>query len=152
MAQLVAHPLDVREVTSSSLVSSTTATPQSLDCGVFAFVRKGRPLTFCRGNYSQKEVFVFMGGLFETGMLLCFGASWPFNIVKSYRSRTAGGKSLIFQLLVIAGYLLGIAGKIVTHNVNYVLAVYILDLAMVSVDLVLTLRNKKLDRMAAAQG
>ena len=151
MAQLVAHPLDVREVTSSSLVSSTTATPQSLGCGVL-FFRKGRPLTFCRGNYSQKEVFVFMGGLFETGMLLCFGASWPFNIVKSYRSRTAGGKSLIFQLLVIAGYLLGIAGKIVTHNVNYVLAVYILDLAMVSVDLVLTLRNRKLDRMAAAQG
>ena len=90
-----------------------------------------------------------MGGLFETGMLLCFGASWPFNIVKSYRSRTAGGKSVVFQLLVIAGYLLGIAGKIVTHNVNFVLAVYILDLAMVSVDLVLTLRNKKLDRMAA---
>ena len=93
-----------------------------------------------------------MGGLFETGMLLCFGASWPFSIVKSYRSRTAGGKSLLFQLLVIAGYLLGIAGKIVTHNVNYVLAVYLLDLAMVSVDLVLTLRNKRLDRMAAAQG
>ena len=92
-----------------------------------------------------------MGGLFETGMLLCFGASWPFNIVKSYRARTAGGKSVVFQLLVIAGYLLGIAGKIVTHNVNYVLAVYILDLAMVSVDLVLTLRNKKLDRMAAAR-
>lgn len=84
-------------------------------------------------------------------MLLCFGASWPFNIVKSYRSRTAGGKSVVFQLLVIAGYLLGIAGKIVTQNVNYVLAVYILDLAMVSVDLVLTLRNKKLDRMAAAR-
>ncbi|MGN0981421.1 MAG: hypothetical protein ACI4O0_00870 [Candidatus Limivicinus sp.] len=54
-------------------------------------------------------------------------------------------------MLVIAGYLLGIAGKIVTHNVNYVLAVYILDLAMVSVDLVLTLRNRKLDRMAAAR-
>ena len=53
---------------------------------------------------------------------------------------------------MIAGYLLGIAGKIVTHNVNYVLAVYLLDLAMVSVDLVLTLRNRKLDRMAAAQG
>lgn len=90
-----------------------------------------------------------MGGLFETGMLLCFGASWPFNIAKSYRSRTAGGKSIGFQLLVIIGYLLGISGKIITHNVNYVLAVYILDLAMVAVDLALTIRNKKLDQLSA---
>lgn len=90
-----------------------------------------------------------MGGLFETGMLLCFGASWPFNIAKSYRSRTAGGKSIGFQLLVIIGYLLGISGKIITHNVNYVVAVYILDLAMVAVDLALTIRNKKLDQLSA---
>ena len=90
-----------------------------------------------------------MGGLFETGMLLCFGASWPFNIAKSYRSRTAGGKSIGFQLLVIIGYLLGITGKIITHNVNYVVAVYILDLAMVAVDLALTIRNKKLDLLSS---
>lgn len=90
-----------------------------------------------------------MGGLFETGMLLCFGASWPFNIAKSYRSRTAGGKSIGFQLLVIIGYLLGISGKIITHNVNYVVAVYILDLAMVAVDLALTIHNKKLDQLSA---
>lgn len=90
-----------------------------------------------------------MGGLFETGMLLCFGASWPFNIAKSYRSRTAGGKSIGFQLLVLVGYLLGILGKIITHNVNYVVAVYILDLAMVAVDLALTIRNMKLDQLSA---
>ena len=52
-----------------------------------------------------------MGSVFEVGMLLCFGASWPFNIVKSYRSRTAGGKSIGFELLIMVGYLCGIAGK-----------------------------------------
>ena len=35
-----------------------------------------------------------MALVFETIMLLCFGASWPFNIAKSLRSRTAKGKSI----------------------------------------------------------
>lgn len=30
-----------------------------------------------------------MAHLFETIMLVCFGVSWPFNIYKSLRSRTA---------------------------------------------------------------
>ena len=30
----------------------------------------------------------------EAGMLVCFGISWPFNIAKSLRSRTAKGKSV----------------------------------------------------------
>ena len=30
-----------------------------------------------------------MGEIFETMMLVCFGVSWPLNIAKSYRSRTA---------------------------------------------------------------
>ena len=33
-------------------------------------------------------------GVFEVGMLLCFAAAWPFNIMKAYRSRTAVGTSL----------------------------------------------------------
>lgn len=31
--------------------------------------------------------------LFEILMLVSFGASWPFNVIKSYRVRTAKGKS-----------------------------------------------------------
>ena len=95
-----------------------------------------------------------MGEIFETMMLVCFGVSWPFNIAKSYRSRTARGKSIGFQTLVIIGYICGITGKILTGNVSYVVAVYLLDLVMVSIDLALTLRNKRLDRLAdeAAKG
>ena len=89
-----------------------------------------------------------MGEIFETMMLVCFGVSWPFNIAKSYRSRTARGKSIGFQTLVIIGYICGITGKILTGKVSYVVAVYLLDLLMVSIDLVLTIRNKKLDRLA----
>ena len=82
-------------------------------------------------------------------MLVCFGLSWPFNIAKSIKSRTAKGKSLQFELLIVVGYLFGIAGKFVGGNVTYVLAVYILDVLMVSTDIVLTCRNRRLDRMAA---
>lgn len=89
-----------------------------------------------------------MGEIFETLMLVCFGVSWPFNIIKSYRSRTARGKSIGFQTLVIIGYISGITGKILTGKVSYVVAVYLLDLVMVSIDLALTLRNKRLDRLA----
>lgn len=93
-----------------------------------------------------------MAQLFETIMLVCFGLSWPFNIAKSLRSRTARGKSLQFELCVAVGYVFGIAGKFAAGNVTYVVAVYVLDLAMVCTDLVLTWRNYKLDRLAAEEG
>ena len=90
-----------------------------------------------------------MSSVFEVGMLLCFGASWPFNIIKSYRSRTAGGKSIGFELLIMDGYLCGITGKLIMLNVNFVLCVYFLDLVMVAADFALTLRNRKLDALGA---
>ena len=77
-----------------------------------------------------------MAQVFEMIMLICFGLSWPFNITKSVRSRTAKGKSLWF------------AGKFISGNVTYVAAFYILDITMVTIDLVLTIRNKRLDRAA----
>ena len=92
-----------------------------------------------------------MAHLLETVMLLCFGLSWPFNIAKSLRSRTAKGKSLQFEVLVVVGYLFGLAGKFVSGDVTYVVAVYVLDLVMVSIDIVLTCRNLGLDRRAAAK-
>lgn len=89
-----------------------------------------------------------MAQLFETIMLICFGLSWPFNIAKSLKSRTAKGKSLQFEICIVIGYLFGIAGKFISGNVSYVLVVYVLDVLMVSVDILLTLRNMALDRLA----
>lgn len=79
-------------------------------------------------------------------MLVCFGISWPFNIAKSLRSRTAKGKSVAFELLIIAGYLCGLVGKLILGNLSYVVFFYIADILMVAADLVLTLRNRRLDR------
>ena len=79
-------------------------------------------------------------------MLVCFGISWPFNIAKSLRSRTAKGKSVAFELLIIAGYLCGLVGKLILGNLSYVVFFYIADILMVAADLILTLRNRRLDR------
>jgi len=89
-----------------------------------------------------------MAQVLEVLMLVCFGISWPFNIAKSLKSRTAKGKSIGFELCIIIGYLCGLAGKFIGGNVTYVVVVYILDILMVTTDLILTLRNKVLDRMA----
>ena len=87
-----------------------------------------------------------MAQVFETIMLLCFGASWPFNITKSLRSRTAKGKSIYFEICIIVGYVCGVIGKFIGRKISYVIAVYLLDICMVSIDLALTLRNRRLDR------
>ena len=83
---------------------------------------------------------------FEMIMLVCFGLSWPFNIAKSIRSRTAKGKSVLFEIMIIIGYLCGVTGKLIGGNITYVLAFYALDILLVSTDLILTFRNRKLDR------
>ena len=89
-----------------------------------------------------------MAQIFEVIMLCCFGASWPFNIVKSLRSRTARGTSLLFEVCVIVGYLSGLAGKLLSGNLSYVVAFYLMDILMVATDLALTLRNRRLDAQA----
>ena len=84
--------------------------------------------------------------VFEMIMLVCFGLSWPFNITKSIRSRTAKGKSVLFEIMIIIGSLCGVTGKLIGGNITYVLAFYALDILLVSTDLILTFRNRKLDR------
>ncbi len=87
-----------------------------------------------------------MGQFLEMLMVLCFGASWPFSVVKSYRSGTAKGKSLLFISLIWIGYVFGMAGKIITHNITYVFVFYIVNLIMVSCDIALYFRNRRLDK------
>lgn len=89
------------------------------------------------------------GYLLETAMLVCFGFSWPLNVVKAYRARTAKGTSLAFILLIITGYVAGIAAKIINGQFNYVLIVYFLNLAIVMTNVFVYFRNVSLDKQAA---
>ncbi|MBQ8802198.1 MAG: hypothetical protein IJZ53_00995 [Tyzzerella sp.] len=91
-----------------------------------------------------------MGSIFESIMLICFGLSWPLNVIKAYKARTAKGTSLPFILLIITGYVAGITAKLITGQINYVLVVYLLNLAIVSMNVVVYFRNVALDRKGVA--
>ncbi len=84
--------------------------------------------------------------IFESIMLICFGISWPISVWKSYTSRSTKGKSIIFTSAIIVGYIAGITGKLLGGNINYVVALYILNLCFVSVDFALYFVNKKRER------
>ena len=90
-----------------------------------------------------------MAELFEIIMIVCFGFSWPVNVVKSYRARTTKGKSLLFLLLIAIGYVFGIIGKIISGSFKwYVMFFYVLNLCMVLTDVGMYVRNYRLDKQA----
>ena len=87
-----------------------------------------------------------MGSILETVMLVCFGFSWPLNVIKAYKAKTARGTSLPFILLIITGYIAGIAAKIITGQITYVLIAYIVNLAIVSLNILIYFRNYSIDK------
>ena len=87
-----------------------------------------------------------MGSILETVMLVCFGFSWPLNVMKAYKAKTAKGTSLPFVLLIITGYIAGISAKLISGQINYVLIAYILNLAIVSLNVIVYFRNMTLDK------
>lgn len=87
-----------------------------------------------------------MQQIFELVMLVCFGLSWPISVYKSLISHSTQGKSLIFMIVIIIGYLAGISGKIVGGQINYVLGMYCFNLTVVSFDLMLYFANKRREK------
>ncbi len=94
-----------------------------------------------------------MSEILEIIMIVSFGASWPLNVIKSYKARTIKGKSLPFLLLILFGYVAGIASKLVNESYMasigqkwYVLFFYVLNFTMVAADVVLYVRNYRLDK------
>ena len=81
--------------------------------------------------------------LFEIGMLVCFGASWPFAIHKTYTSKSARGKSFVFLALIFTGYVLGILHKCLHAGVDAVLLLWMLNSLMVATDLALALHYRR---------
>ncbi len=98
-----------------------------------------------------------MSELLEIIMIVSFGASWPLNVIKSYKARTTKGKSLAFLLLIFFGYIAGISSKLINPVYMsqfaekwYVLFFYVLNFIMVGADILMYIRNKKLDKNSQA--
>ena len=95
-----------------------------------------------------------MSEILEVIMIVSFGVSWPVNLFKSYKARTAVGKSLPFLLLIFFGYIAGIVSKFVNPTYMaqieqkwYILFFYCLNFVMVGADLLMYIRNRKLDKI-----
>ena len=76
--------------------------------------------------------------LCEAAMLICFGASWPFAVRKTYKTKSVKGKSRLFLILIIIGYIFGIINKII-NSVDFVLWLYVINLILVGSDFILCL-------------
>lgn len=97
-----------------------------------------------------------MADFFEVLMVVCFGISWPLNITKLWKARTAKGTSVLFYFFIDIGYVFGIGSKVVKltnaiHTPGYVWFFYILNLVMVTSGILIYFRNVMLDRRAAKE-
>ena len=98
-----------------------------------------------------------MSEILEITMIISFGISWPVNVMKSYKSRSTKGKSLLFLCLIFFGYIAGLSSKLVNaeYMANfatkwYVLFFYVLNFLMVGTDMLLYFRNYRLDKKRMA--
>lgn len=76
-------------------------------------------------------------------MLICFGASWPFAIVKTVRAKNPAGKSYLFAALVVAGYIAGSTARFMRDGADPVFCLYLFDMLMVLTDTALCLHYKR---------
>lgn len=97
--------------------------------------------------------------ILEIIMLVCFGLSWPISVYKSIKVRTSVGKSAVFNIFLIIGYISGIVSKFIKmDNVMegnnallkgifiFALVMYFINLVMIATNLVLFYLNRNLDR------
>lgn len=79
--------------------------------------------------------------ILEAGMMVCFGASWPFQVAKTYKTKNVKGKSILFLWLVELGYILGMLHHILYAPDN-VIYLYLLNFLLVGTDMALYYRYK----------
>ena len=80
--------------------------------------------------------------IFEAGMMVCFGVSWPVAAYKTFKAKSTKGKSLTFSCLILIGYVCGIVHKIFFYY-DWVFWLYILNMFFVLVDIFLHLKYRK---------
>ena len=89
--------------------------------------------------------------IFEIIMLVCFGAGWPISIYRTWRVKSSHGKSLLFLMVIATGYVSGTIHKLL-NDPDPVTLLYIMNGLMVSVDLLLSWRYRRLPHPGIAAG
>lgn len=96
--------------------------------------------------------------IMEALMVVCFGISWPLNIIKAWKAHTAKGTSILFYFFIWIGYVFALIGKCIKIGLSsepwfnvvpwYVMFFYILNLLMVSAGIIIYFRNRIADKNA----
>ncbi|MCQ2428134.1 MAG: hypothetical protein MJ137_07020 [Clostridia bacterium] len=92
----------------------------------------------------------------EMMMVVLFGLSWPVNIVKAWKAKSAKGASVMFYSFIWLGYIFALAGKFALIAGNspapwyetvhwYVMFFYFVNIVMVSLGIFIYFRNKMLE-------
>ena len=95
----------------------------------------------------------------EMFMVISFGISWPINIAKAWRARSTKGISVLFYLFILGGYVCALIGKLALiayydpapwyETVHwYVMFFYVLNTLMVTVGILIYLRNRRIEKGA----
>ena len=98
-------------------------------------------LAFAAPEWYNGRMNAELPRLLEFAMLFCFGFSWPFAIVRTFRAKRVDGKSPAFEVIVIVGYLFGVASHLLGDR-SWVVWVYLADIALVTTDLSLYFRYR----------
>lgn len=90
-----------------------------------------------------------MAHILEILMLICFGISWPMTVIKNVKAKSAKAMNLPFILMICTGYIAGIAGKIIAGDFSiFVMVVYVMNLVIVSLNIVIYFINRHYDNLA----
>ena len=88
-------------------------------------------------------------------MIFCFGISWPFAIYRTWKAKKVEGKSMVFLLLVFAGYVAGAVSKVVKaptwEATEKIIFLYAINALLVGTDLGLYLYYRARNAAAATQ-
>ena len=79
--------------------------------------------------------------IFEAGMMVCFGISWPIAAYKTYKAKCVHGKSFAFSCLILTGYICGIIHKLFFYR-DWVIILYLLNMIFLLIDMGLYIRYK----------
>ena len=90
----------------------------------------------------------------EAVMIILFGISWPFNLLKSIRSKTTKGKSLLFLVLIDLGYIAGLTSKFFSTTFVWatdwwIFVIYSINFTLVTADLIVYFLNKSREKKIA---
>jgi hypothetical protein len=87
-----------------------------------------------------------MAEFLEVMMVFSFGLAWPTSIAKASAPGRRRKKACLSCLSSNSGTCAGVTSKFAAGRLNYVVIFYVLNFAMVSFDILLYIRNSRLDK------